>query len=300
MQNNPNISYQNCILCARRCGVDRVSGKVGYCRVGSEPILARAALHMWEEPIISGSRGSGTVFFSGCSLGCVYCQNREISRAESGVRITNERLRDIFLELRDKGAHNINLVTATHFVPSVISAIGAARELGLDIPVVYNTASYDTPETIRALRGTVDVYLPDYKYYRAKTAKKLSFAEDYPTVAMDAIREMVAQQPEPVIEDGLMRKGVIVRLLLLPGHVAEAKLALKRIYTEFGERIYISLMSQYTPMPGMSAPLDRRVTHTEYTELVDYALRLGITQAFTQDFDSAEESFIPPFDHTGV
>ena len=255
---------------------------------------------MWEEPIISGTKGSGTVFFSGCSLGCVYCQNREISRGAGGVTITTDRLSDIFLELAEAGAHNINLVTPTHYAPDVIRATAAARAKGLDVPIVYNTSSYDTKDTVRALSGTVDIFLPDYKYYRSETAKKLSYAEDYPDAALEAIREMVGVQPEPVIENGLMRKGVIVRILLLPGHVAEAKLALKRIYTEFGDRIYISLMSQYTPMPGMEAPLDRRVTRAEYSELVDYAIRLGVKNAFIQEGESASESFIPPFDRTGV
>ena len=300
MQNNSNISYHNCRLCARECGVDRTAGELGRCRMPAELIVARAALHEWEEPIISGTRGSGTIFFSGCSLGCVFCQNREISRAESGIRITEDRLCEIMLELAEKGAHNVNLVTPTHYAPSIIFAVAKARLQGLDIPMVYNTSSYDTQSTLQALRGTVDIYLPDLKYYKSETARALSFAEDYPRVAIDAISEMVAQQPEPIIEDGIMKRGVIVRILLLPGHVAEAKLSLKRLWDRFGSSVYVSLMAQYTPMDGMKPPLDRRVSRAEYAELVDYAIRLGVTNAFTQELGSAQDSFIPPFDHTGV
>lgn len=300
MQINPNISYHKCSLCARKCGIDRTSGAVGYCRMSSEIYLARAALHLWEEPIISGTRGSGTVFFSGCSLGCVYCQNREISRGEHGKPVSTEHLAQIMLELEGEGAHNINLVTPTHYAPSIITAVSSARALGLNIPIVYNTSSYDSVETVRALEGTVDIYLPDLKYYRPSTAKTLSFAEDYCDVAFCAIDEMVRQQPSPVVEDGLMKRGVIVRILLLPGHVAEAKLNVKRVYDAFGDNVFISLMAQYTPMPDMRPPLDRRVTRAEYDELVDYAARLGVTNAFTQELGSAEDSFIPPFDYTGI
>ena len=300
MQTNPNISYQNCRLCARECGIDRAAGKIGRCGVSAEITLARAALHAWEEPIISGARGSGTVFFSGCSLGCVYCQNRVISRAEQGRAVSPERLSDILLELQGQGAHNINFVTPTHYAPSIVSAVADARAKGLSIPIVYNTSSYDRIDTLRALESTVDIYLPDLKYYRAQTAKDLSLAEDYCEVAWDAICEMVRQKPEPIIENGLMRSGVIVRILLLPGHLAEAKLNVKRLFERFGDKIYVSLMAQYTPMPGMSAPLDRRVSRAEYAELVDYAVRLGVKNAFTQELGAAEDSFIPPFDYTGL
>lgn len=300
MSNNPNISYHNCTLCARRCGVDRASGEIGYCRMPAEVRIARAALHEWEEPIISGTRGSGTIFFSGCSLGCVYCQNREISRGGVGRGVSLCRLADIMLELADAGAHNINFVTPTHYAPSVIEAVADARARGLRIPIVYNTSSYEELETVHALRETVDIYLADFKYYRAESARSLSFAEDYCSVALKAITEMVSQRPKPIIKDGVMRSGVIVRILLLPGHLAEAKLSLRHIYATFGDKVYISLMSQYTPMPDMAPPLNRRVTRAEYGELVDYAVRLGITKAFTQSFESATDSFIPPFDYTGV
>ncbi len=250
---------------------------------------------MWEEPIISGERGSGTIFFSGCSLGCVYCQNRKISRGERGTPITSSRLADTMLWLRDEGAHNINLVTPTHFVPSIREAIIEAKDRGLDIPIVYNTSSYDTVDTLRSLEGLIDIYLPDLKYYRSETARELSFAENYVLAARAAIAEMVRQAPTPVIENGLMKRGVVVRILLLPRHVAEAKLSLKYLYDTYGDSIYISLMNQYTPIENMKAPLDRPVTHEEYCELLDYAERLGLKNGFSQEFGTAKESFIPDF-----
>lgn len=287
--------YSQCELCARRCRVDRNAGKTGYCKSLSVPKITRAALHLWEEPIISAERGSGTIFFSGCSLGCVYCQNRAISRSGVGREVTDGELADIMLDLEGQGAHNINFVTPTHFVPDIIEATSIARSRGLTVPIVYNTGSFDTVDTIRMLEGTVDIYLPDLKYYKERTAASLSYAESYPDVAWDAIAEMVRQRPEPIIEDGVMRSGVIVRILLLPGHVAEAKLNLKRLYDTYGDSIYISLMNQYTPMPGMSAPLDRKVTKSEYADLLDYAERLGVTNAFIQEDGTQTESFIPEF-----
>ena len=268
--------------------------------MSAEPTLARAALHMWEEPIISGDRGSGTVFFSGCSLGCVFCQNRAISDGEVGKALPDSRIADIMLELEAQGAHNINFVTPTHFAPTVISSVRLARERGMTLPIVYNTSSYDSVECIKMLADTVDIYLADYKYHLPRTAEKLAHAKNYPEVARAAIAEMVRQRPHPVIEDGIMREGVIVRILLLPGHVAEAKLAVKYIYETYGDSVYISLMSQYTPMPNMEVPLDRRVTVTEYRELVDYAAEKGVIRAFVQEGSAASDSFIPAFDLTGI
>ena len=287
--------YSRCNLCARGCLVDRTSGKVGFCHSTDKLKITRAALHYWEEPIISGTRGSGTIFFSGCSLGCVYCQNVSISRSSVGVEYTATTLADKMLELESSGAHNINFVTPTHFAPSIAEAVKEARALGLSVPIVYNTGSYDTVETVRALDGVVDIYLPDLKYYRPETAKKLSFASDYPTVARSAIAEMVRQRPSPVIEEGMMRSGVIVRVLLLPSHVAEAKLSVKYLYETYGDNIYISLMNQYTPMPGMTSPLNRTVTNSEYSELVSYAEKIGVVNAFIQEGGTQSESFIPEF-----
>ncbi len=255
---------------------------------------------MWEEPIISGTAGSGTIFFSGCSLSCVYCQNREISRGVSGIEVSINRLADIMLDLQGRGAHNINLVTPTHFVPSIKDAIIIAKEKGLSIPIVYNTSAYDTPETIRSLRGFVDIYLPDLKYYREDSAIRFSLAEGYPAAARAAISEMVKQKSHPVITDGLMREGVIVRILLLPEHIAEAKLSLKHLIDTYGDNIYVSLMCQYTPMLNMVSPLNRRVTHMEYNDLIRYAEKIGLKNGFIQSFESASESFIPSFDNTGV
>lgn len=291
--------YKECKLCARMCGVNREAGTVGYCKASDKVRIARADLHMWEEPPISGSRGSGTVFFSGCSLGCIYCQNREISRNAVGREVSDDELVEIFLKLKEKGAHNINLVTPTHFVPSIISAVSDARARGLDIPIVYNTSSYEREETLELLRGTVDVWLPDLKYYKSDTAKRYSNASDLPEVSRRAIAKMVDIAGAPSFDtDGIMLRGVIVRILLLPSHLAEAKLNLKYLYDTYGDKIYISLMSQYTPFGNMPKPLDRRVTVAEYDELVSYAERLGVKNAYIQERESASESFIPPFDVT--
>ena len=287
--------YSDCRLCARECGVDRTNGGVGFCRSSDKMRIIRAALHFWEEPIISGDKGSGTIFFSGCSLGCIYCQNRSISRSPVGREITPEELSVEMLRLQAEGAHNINFVTPTHFAPGVAEAVRIAAANGLSIPIVYNTGSYDTEDTVRALDGIVDIYLPDLKYYREESAGKLSFAKNYPSVARRAIAEMVRQRPVPVIENGLMRSGVVVRILLLPSHVAEAKLSLKYLYDTYKNNIYISLMNQYTPMSGMSAPLNRSVTNSEYSELVSYAERIGVVNAFIQEGGTQSESFIPDF-----
>lgn len=293
--------YSECTLCARNCRVNRATGEIGYCGMSDKIHVARAALHMWEEPPISGTRGSGTVFFSGCSLGCVYCQNKEISRGESGISISLDRLSEIFIELMNKGAHNINLVTPTHYAPSIAEAVKLARKRGLTLPIVYNTSAYENKETLEALSDTVDIFLPDLKYYRSGTARKYSFAENLPEVSRAAIDEMVKMKGRAVLdEEGIMKSGVIVRLLLLPSHLAEAKLNLKYLHERYGDDIYVSLMSQYTPSESLHRPLNRRVTAAEYRELVNYAEALGVKNAFIQEKSSAAESFIPPFDNTGV
>ncbi len=290
-----DLSYKKCTLCGRRCLVDRASGELGFCRMRDMPTVARASLHAWEEPIISGARGSGTIFFSGCSLKCVFCQNKDISRGRTGKEVDTEELSDIMIRLQSEGAHNINFVTPTHYVPTVKDAVITAKTRGLNIPIVYNTSSYDTPETIESLSGIVDIYLADFKYLRDKTAGELSGAENYPETAKLSIAEMVRQRPTPIIQDGLMTSGVIVRILILPNRVAEAKLILKYLYDRYGNSIYISIMSQYTPMSDMKPPLDRRITHAEYREVAEYAEKLGITQAFLQEKSSASENFIPKF-----
>ena len=278
----------------RACGVNRYNS-VGFCKSDTVMRVCRIAPHRWEEPIISGTEGSGAVFFSGCSLGCVFCQNKDISRAAVGRAVSEEELAAEILSLSRLGVHNINFVTPTHFAPSVIKTVAIARERGLNLPIVYNTGSYEAAETVRMLSGTVDVYLPDLKYRLSKTAEKYSGAANYPTVARRAIEEMVKDVGGVKIKNGLIKRGVIVRILLLPMHLAEAKLSVKYLYENYGDDIYISLMNQYTPMPDMPKPLDRRVSRSEYRELVDYAIALGVKNAFVQSEESAVGDYIPKF-----
>lgn len=295
---------EECTLCPRACGVNREEGQRGRCHVAATLQVARAALHMWEEPCISGQEGSGAVFFSGCSLGCIYCQNRDISRGQAGRLISADRLAEIFLELQSSGANNINLVTAAHYVPQAREALVSAKAQGLTIPIVYNSSGYEKPETLKLLEGLVDIYLPDFKYLDRELAARYSNAPDYPECAKKALAEMVRQQGEPEFDSrGIMTRGVIVRHLLLPGHVREAKNVIRYLYETYGDRIYISMMNQYTPMAGaeFSDPnLNRRVTKREYRRLLDYAAELGITNGFYQEGETAMESFIPPFDCEGV
>ena len=292
--------YSSCKLCARECSVNRTKGELGSCKSTDVLKVARAALHFWEEPIISGDCGSGTIFFSGCSLSCVYCQNAKISHGGEGKEISVQRLSEIMLELMQKGAHNINLVTPTHYAPSIKKAVILAKEAGLSLPIVYNTSSFDTPKTLRSLEGLVDVYLADYKYSRKESAKEYSRAGSYPEAALSAIDEMYRQKPEIKLSGGIMTSGVIIRILLLPRHVAEAKLSLSRLYKRYGDKVYYSLMSQYTPPKDAPAPINRPVTREEYRELLDYAERLGIKNAFIQEGGAASESFIPDFNGEGV
>lgn len=295
--------YENCLLCPRKCGINRRTGQTGVCGVSSEIKVARAALHYWEEPCISGKRGSGAVFFSGCSLHCVFCQNREISDGKAGKVISKERLSDIFMELADKGANNINLVTPGQYIPDIVWAVRDARRYGMELPIVYNTSGYENADELKQLEGIVDVYLPDFKYMDSALSAKYSRAKDYPSVAKQALSEMVRQQPDVVIDDatGLIQKGVIVRQLLLPGHVNDAKAVLKYLYDTYHDHVYISMMSQFTPIALKDYPeINRTVTRREYERLVDYALKIGITNAFIQEGDVAKDSFIPAFDCEGV
>mgnify|MGYP002726310357 FL=1 len=295
--------YENCLLCPRKCGINRRTGQTGVCGVSAEIRVARAALHYWEEPCISGKRGSGAVFFSGCSLHCVFCQNREISDGKAGKVISKERLSDIFMELADKGANNINLVTPGQYIPDIVWAVNDAKSRGMKLPIVYNTSGYENADELKQLEGIVDVYLPDFKYMDSALSAKYSRAKDYPSVAKQAISEMVRQQPGVVIDDatGLIQKGVIVRQLLLPGHVNDAKAVLKYLYDTYHDHVYISMMSQFTPIALKDYPeINRTVTRREYERLVDYALEIGITNAFIQEGDVAKDSFIPAFDCEGV
>lgn len=313
-----------CTLCPRACAVDRSRGQSGICGQTETVRAARAELHMWEEPCISGSQGSGAVFFSGCNLHCVFCQNHNIASGNAGYAVSIERLAEIFLELQEKGANNINLVTACQFVPQVIAALDSARVQGLRLPVVYNTSGYEEVETIRMLDGYVDIYLPDLKYVDQECSLRYSHAADYFEKASAAIDEMVRQIGETTFTDEatkrerfttaeyqersgrgenlLMTRGVIVRHLLLPGCLEDAKRVIAYLLETYGERIFISMMNQYTPLPHAAAypELRRRVCSGEYEALIDHAVSLGIENGFIQEGEAAQESFIPEFDGRGI
>jgi putative pyruvate formate lyase activating enzyme len=285
--------------------VDRRAGEVGVCGADATLRVARAALHHWEEPPISGTRGSGTVFFSNCPLGCVYCQNEPVSAGRAGQAISVERLAEIFLELEAQGAHNINLVTPTQYVPQIVHALSRARGDGMRLPVVYNTGGYETLATVAGLEGLVDVYLTDFKYASRGLAVRYSRAPDYPAVALAATRAMVKQVGDYALDDeGLLRAGVIVRHLMLPSQLEDSKAVLSRVFDAVGNRVCYSLMNQYTPMPNAAAAgfaeLQTTVTEDEYSALIDFALDLGITNSFMQKGGTATETFIPTFDLTGV
>lgn len=295
-----------CDLCPRKCLVDRKKGEKGICGQTENLKVARAALHFWEEPCISGDAGSGAVFFSGCPLHCVFCQNENIANGTVGKEISLERLVDIFLELQEKGANNINLVTPGHFVPQIVKALDQAKKEGLTLPVVYNTSSYETVDTIKRLEGYVDIYLPDFKYMSPVLSKKYSHAPDYAEVAKAAIAEMVRQTGKAVFvngdEDNLILRGTIVRHLTLPGCMEDSMQILKYLHETYGDMIYISIMNQFTPLSNLEKypELNRRITDEEYETLVDYAIEIGIENGFIQEGDTAEESFIPAFDCEGV
>lgn len=293
----------NCTLCPRACGVDRSAGMTGFCGEDKVIRVARAALHMWEEPCISGKKGSGAVFFSGCNLRCIFCQNAKIAVGDCGLPISQERLTEIFLELQEKGAANLNLVTAAHYVPHVIRALEDAKRQGFILPVVYNSSGYEKVDTLKLLEGYVDIYLPDMKYMEEELAQKFSHASDYPEIARKAIQEMVRQTGECEFgEDGYIRKGTIVRHLILPGHTRNSRKVLKYLKETYGKQIYISIMNQYTPVVTSSdyPELNRRVTKREYEKILNAAIELEIENGFFQEGDTAEESFIPAFDYEGV
>ena len=292
-----------CNLCPRECNVDRGLGKTGFCKVPNHIKVARAALHFWEEPCISGEKGSGTVFFSGCNLRCVYCQNRKIAEGVYGKEITVDRLAAIFLELQKKGANNINLVTPSHYVLQIVEALKLAKGQGLKIPVVYNSSAYEKVKTLKLLEGYVDVYLPDFKYMDVTLSLKYSKAKDYSEVAKKALEEMVRQVGNPEFNDkGIITKGVIVRHLVLPGYTKDSKQIIKYLYDTYQNDIFISILSQFTPLEGLKdfPEINRKLTEEEYNEVVDYAIELGVENGFIQEGDVAEESFIPDFDGQGV
>ncbi|MBE5813056.1 MAG: radical SAM protein [Clostridiales bacterium] len=297
-----NKLLENCKLCPRNCGVNRINNQTGFCSATDKLKVARASLHMWEEPCISGTNGSGTIFFSHCSLKCIFCQNNNISQNNFGKEITIERLAEIFIELQNRDANNINLVTPTHYVPQIIEAIKLAKQNGLNIPIVYNSSGYENVETIKLLNGYIDIYLPDFKYFDNDLAIKLSNTPNYFIKALACIDEMVSQIKENVFdENGIMQKGVIIRHLILPGHTLDSKKIIKELLDRYKNKVYISLMSQYTPIKNLPyTELNRKLSKTEYNRVVDYALNLGLVNGFIQDGESAKESFIPDFDISGV
>lgn len=292
---------KKCELCPRKCGINRFE-HVGVCGANNKIKVAYYSLHQWEEPIISGTNGSGTIFFSHCNLKCIFCQNRKISSLGYGKEISNNRLKEIMLELQEKGAHNINLVTPTHYVPQIISVLSAIKNNKLNIPVVYNTSSYENVETIRLLDGLVDIYLADLKYYDSDLALKYSGAPNYFDIASMAVFAMYKQVGKPIVREGLLKKGMIVRILVLPGHVSDAKKIIKYLWESYGNDIFISIMNQYTPgnKDYKYSNLNRTVTDEEYNEVLDYACKLGIERAFIQEGNTALESFIPDFDCSNV
>ena len=296
--------YRCCRLCPRNCGADRLHGIYGACGMGAEITAARAALHFWEEPCISGKEGSGTVFFSGCPLGCVFCQNREISGNHTGRVIDTDRLADIFLELQEQQANNINLVTAVHYVPSVVKALETAKKKGLGIPVVYNSSGYESVRTLQMLDGLVDIWLPDFKYIDPEPAARYSRCPDYPERAKEALAEMVRQAGAPVFDNrGMMKRGVIVRHLVLPGQTGNAKRVIRYLHDTYGDAVYISIMNQYTPMPGIGEKypeLAGRVSEQAYEKVLDFAARIGVEKGFRQEGGTYLESFIPAFDLQGI
>ncbi len=300
----PVSIMNNCILCPRNCGVNRAQGSKGFCGESDAVRVARAALHYWEEPMICGTKGSGAVFFTGCNLKCIFCQNASIAANEIGKEITVDRLADIFLELQEQGAVNINLVTASHYVPQVALALRQAKNKGLQMPVVYNTSAYEKVESLMLLDGLVDIYLPDMKYADAVMAKRYSNAENYPEVAKAAIAEMFRQVGRTVINEqtGLLQRGMIVRHLVMPEGVKNAKAVLEYLYQQYGDDIYISIMNQYTPLRQFTnyPALNRKVTKREYDRVINHAMEIGICNAFIQEGETAEESFIPAFDYEGV
>lgn len=294
---------KDCTLCPRECHINRSAGNKGSCGMTADLVVARASLHMWEEPCISGEEGSGTVFFSGCALGCVYCQNHNIASGIAGKIITTNRLAEIFMELQEKGANNINLVTPGHFTPQIKEALTISKQCGLTVPIVYNSSGYEKPETLRLLGGLIDIYLPDFKYLSSETAFKYSKAKDYADYAKLSIKEMFRQTGKPVFNGkGIMTKGIIVRHMILPGFTEESKEILKYLYETYQDDIYISIMNQYTPLEHVEKykEINRKLTEAEYDEVVDYGIELGIENGFIQEGDTAAESFIPEFNGEGV
>lgn len=296
-----NDILKKCTLCPRNCGINRYE-KVGVCGASHNIKVAHYSLHEWEEPVISGINGSGTIFFSHCNLKCIFCQNKRISTLGYGKEITGERFSEICLELQKMGAHNINLVTPTHYVPQIVTELKKIKNKDLKIPVVYNTSSYENIDTIKLLENIVDIYLADLKYFDNSLGEKYSHCSNYFDIATKAIDEMYKQVGKCVIKKGLMKKGLIVRILILPGHADDAIKIIEYLYNKYGDNIWISIMNQYTPCNLIFEydNLNREITDDEYNMVVHYACDLGVVNAFIQTGGTASESFIPKFDCDNV
>ena len=291
------MNLENCNICPRNCKVNRNKNELGFCKAGNKIKIARYSLHYWEEPCISGKRGSGTIFFSGCNLKCIFCQNYDISFHNNGKEITIERFADICIELQNKKALNINLVTPTIYLPLIKEGLILAKKKGLKIPIVYNTSGYESVESLKELEGLIDIYLPDFKYYDNEIAKNFSSCNNYFEVTSKALEEMYRQVGKPKFKSNIMKKGVIVRHLLLPNHLDDSKKIIKYLYNNYKDNIYISIMNQYTPVRKIEKykELNSTVKEKEYDELIDYALDLGVKNAFIQEGETCKESFIPDF-----
>ena len=297
MKNEENLSYRSCVLCGRECKVNRVEGQKGFCKAGTSMYIGRAAAHFWEEPCLSGTEGSGTIFFSSCGLSCVYCQNQKLSRKESGKKLSVEELVEVFYRLEEEGCHNINFVTAEHYSKSVREAMLLARAKGFSLPFVWNSSGYQRAAILKEFEGLIDIYLMDFKYWEEGIAERYSKAKNYPELAKEGLEEAVRQCPELLFKGEMLKKGVILRHLLLPGQVYQGKQILKYSFGRYGNHILYSLLSQYTPFGDLACfpEIDRKVFGKEYRKLVDYALSLGIENALIQEGESAKESFIPDF-----
>ena len=289
--------FSKCRICPRECNANRNKGELGFCKAPNKMVIGGYHLHLWEEPIITGKKGSGTIFFSHCNLGCIYCQNYDISLNSAGEEISIERLSSIMLELQDKGASNINLVTPTHYAPLIKESIIIAKEKGLNIPIVYNTSGYENKETIKLLKGLIDIYLPDFKYYDNNLGIKYSKVNNYFEHASLSLEEMYQKIGKYKYDKGgNLVKGIIVRHLVLPGHVEDSKKIIKYLYCKYHNNIIYSIMNQYTPVRKLNIQsLNRRVSKEEYNDLIDYAYNLGIRRCFVQEEDSQSKSFIPKF-----
>ncbi len=291
------MNIDKCLLCPRLCGVNRNKGEIGFCSAKDKIKIARFSLHFWEEPCISGEKGSGTIFFSCCNLKCIFCQNYDISTKNNGKEISIEKFAEICLKLQEMGALNINLVTPTMYVPLIKEGLLLAKKRGLNIPIVYNTSGYERVETLKELDGLIDIYLPDFKYFDDSLGEKFSGIKNYFEVAKDALKEMVRQVGEAKFSGDIMTKGVIVRHMILPKHIEDSKKVIKYLYDTYKDKIYLSIMNQYTPVRKIKEykELNLTVDNQDYDEVINYACDLGVTKAFIQEGETCKESFIPDF-----